>query len=94
MAQFDIDPYRWPGWMQAALAAAYCLLVLFCFTETRPWSCAKIACKNCSPHYGLQLSMKLQSNSKRKFLVSTLATYYMAIMYGCNIYLALLALLT
>lgn len=91
MAQFDIDPYRWPGWMHATLAAAYCLLVLFCFTETRPWVCAKVSCNKCSPHSGLQLSVKLQSNWKIRFLVSTI---YLHGNYGYNIYSFLLIFLT
>ena len=39
LAQFsDLNPYRWPRWFVAACGAAYGILVLTAFRETRPIS--------------------------------------------------------
>ena len=44
MAQFDISPYHWPGWVQAALAATIGALTLMTFVETRSLPRAKTVC--------------------------------------------------
>ena len=68
MAQFhDVDPYRWPGWCVAACGAAYGVLVLTAFRETRPISIEK--CK-CLPWNGMRNSIKFSSKWKINFLVS------------------------
>ena len=71
MAQFpDVNPYRWPGWFLAALAATQATAVIFCFTETRTFSCSKGFHNRCSCLAGLKLSAQLKSKWKMQLLVS------------------------
>lgn len=59
MAQFEIPPYHWPGWMHAALAATVSTLALVFFTETR--SLTKLSGKMCLCLAGLKLEAGLWS---------------------------------
>ena len=64
MAQFDIDPYHWPGWMHAALSAAVSTIVLLFFMETRSLSRAKCSTLRCTCLAQLKLSAQLHSKWK------------------------------
>ena len=64
MAQFDIDPYHWPGWIHAALSAAVSATVLLFFTETRSLSRAKCSTMRCTCLARLKLSAQLHSKWK------------------------------
>ena len=69
MAQFpDLNPYRWPGWFVAACGAAYGILVLTAFRETRSISILKCKCLPCN---GMgTFSRKFSSKWKIDLLVS------------------------
>ena len=62
MAQFDVNPYHWPGWMQAALTTAVAVLALFFFVETRSFSQARPSCdRTMKCLTGLKLEAQLQT---------------------------------
>jgi MFS family permease len=68
IAQFPtVNPYHWPGWFIAALAAAEAVGIICFFQETRPFTYPKIPRFNFS---GLKLSLQLSSRWSRHFAVS------------------------
>ena len=70
MAQFDVNPYHWPGWMHASLTATVALLTVFIFVETRSFSKARLSCSKMTVYLnGLKLEAQLQTKCK-KFTVS------------------------
>ena len=86
MAQFpDLNPYRWPGWFLAALAATQATAVVFCFTETHSIECANNGLHiRCSSPLGLKLSAQLKSKQIIRFLVSLII---FAQLRTCTVYM-------
>ena len=75
MAQFDVNPYHWPGWMHASLTATVALLTVFIFVETRSFSKAQLSCSTMTVYLnGLKLEARLQTKCK-KFTVSYYKLY-------------------
>ena len=70
MAQFDVNPYHWPGWVQAVLSATVGLTTLFFFVEPRSLSLAKPSCKTTTLLTGLKLEAQLQTYKFKKVAVS------------------------
>lgn len=65
MAQFDITPYHWPGWMLSVMAVIIGIITLTMFTETRSFPKLKNVCPS------LRLSFELRTiGSSRKIAVS------------------------
>ena len=59
MAQFeDLDPYHWPGWFMAAIAAVVTGAILLCFRETRN---LRNTCTKCSYPSRFKLSLELKN---------------------------------
>ena len=78
MAQFDIDPYHWPGWIHATLSAAVSVTVLLFFMETRSLSRAKCSsAMRCTCLARLKLSAQLHS----KWKVRTVSSHYYCIIH-------------
>ncbi|CAI8018978.1 hypothetical protein GBAR_LOCUS11454 [Geodia barretti] len=66
IAQFDVNPYHWPGWAQASLSASVGLLTLLFFVETRSLSQAKTSCSNAvSCLAGIKLEAQLQTKCSK-----------------------------
>lgn len=61
MAQFDISPYRWPGWALAAITTAVGAISLIGFVETRSLPQVKAFCPSISC---LKMETKLRSKGK------------------------------
>ena len=59
MAQFDISPYHWPGWVLAALSATVASISLIGFVETRSMPQAKTACPSLT-------SIKFETNLRSR----------------------------
>ncbi|CAI8042426.1 hypothetical protein GBAR_LOCUS23563 [Geodia barretti] len=75
MAQFDISPYHWPGWVLAALTATVASISLIGFVETRSIPQAKTACPSLT-------SIKFKTNPRSRERNSKIASYMFLI--GCG----------
>ena len=75
MAQFNVNPYHWPGWMLAALTTAVAVCAFFFFVETRSFSRARPSCKTVSYLVGLKLEAQLQSKCKSIIVSDSLVLY-------------------
>ena len=70
MAQFkNLNPYHWPGWTMAAIAAVKVIIVLLFFTEIRSLSHIRGKCLKGSSISNLIHSLQLKSFSIIHFLV-------------------------
>ena len=77
VAQFKgVDPYHWPGWFTAAIAALMATAVLFCFRETRTLSYLRGNCTKCSHWSIFKLSFELKAINIVWCLVSFTYTLY------------------
>jgi MFS family permease len=66
IAQFDVNPYHWPGWAHASLSASVGLLTLLFFVETRSLSQAKPSCTRVvSCLTGIKLEAQLQTKCSK-----------------------------
>ncbi|CAI7994629.1 hypothetical protein GBAR_LOCUS1520 [Geodia barretti] len=75
MAEFDISPYHWPGWLLAALTATVASISLIGFVETRSMPRAKAFCPSVAC---LKMETKLRSRVKK-----TSCTSYLFLV-GCS----------
>jgi MFS family permease len=79
MAEVDISPYHWPGWVLAALSATVASISLIGFVETRSMPQAKAFCPSIAC---LKMESKLRSRVKNSSCTSYLFLVGCAFLIG------------
>ncbi|CAI8042429.1 hypothetical protein GBAR_LOCUS23564 [Geodia barretti] len=81
MAEVDISPYHWPGWLLAALTATVASISLIGFVETRSMPRAKAFCPSIAC---LKMETKLRSRVKKTSCTSYLFLVGCAFLIGAS----------